>query len=97
MLGSETLGSEAEGGRRVRVKRIYWWTDWLRGVCAALAELRRSLFGCHHDWDTVRFQHFVVANRPKVTAFWSINECRKCGRRHVRCTETGQEAAVDEA
>lgn len=57
------------------IRRVYWYTDWLRGVRSALSELWRSLFGCHHDWDTVHFRHIQ-------DGFVAVNKCRKCGGVH---------------
>jgi hypothetical protein len=79
----------------MRVTRVYWWTDWARGVRAAVRELWRSLFGCHHRWDTVRFLHVggsITSGggaRPNETGYWAVNECRKCKQRRVFGTWSG--------
>lgn len=63
----------------MRVTRVYWYTDWVRGVRLALKELWRSLFGCHHDWATIRFQHVREGT-------WAVNECYKCKKLHPFAT-----------
>ncbi len=59
----------------ISVHRVYWYTDWVHGVKAALKELWRSLFGCHHRWDTRSFRH---TEHGAI----AVNVCSKCGKRH---------------
>ena len=67
----------------ITVRRVYWYTDWLAGIRYALKELWRSFFGCHHDWNTIKFQHHQHG-------YWAVNECSKCGRLRYHGTWKGK-------
>lgn len=69
----------------ITVRRVYWWTDWLNGIVAALLELDRAFFGCHHDWATVEFHHIPHG-------YWAVNECSKCGKAQMHGVWKGKAA-----
>ncbi len=75
----------------ISVHRVYWYTDWVRGVKRALRELWRSLFGCHHKWETIRFQHLTHVSTGEW-GIWAVNKCHKCGSVHPFASWQGPRA-----
>lgn len=69
----------------ITVTRVYCYTDWVRGIGNALWELWRSFFGCHHKWETIRFQH-LMHKGTRDGGTWVVNKCRKCAKTHVHGT-----------
>jgi hypothetical protein len=69
----------------ITVTRVYWYTDWMDGIERALREVWRSIFGCHHKWDTVKFQHIPEG-------YWAVNVCSKCGQQNMHGVWKGKAA-----
>ena len=59
----------------------------------ALKELWRSFFGCHHKWNTIRYQKLTHKFMGEWGT-WAVNECEKCGAIHPHAHWQGRKRGL---